>query len=469
MKNPYWDNISYLLTIVSIYTILLLLVHSSHILLFRSCFLCHFLSLAGSIATPAPAAPSLQASYIPYPFRKIKLQGAAEFVLTSSFRTCLGIHGFQAPQESGACDGLRFAFGPKDLTVASFTDRPTKNVHPHATFQGAAMQRGTTAGSFLSLESGPDSKDPFARDRFLEDLGEEIAQLSAHIEAATWRLLRAISEFDRKGGWDLGFTSCAHWLSWRCQWDRVTAREKVRVARALDNLPQINEALQKGRVSYSKVRAMARVATPSNEGELLHIALNGTACHLESVVRGYRRAREGESLEDVQRRHEERALRVYTDANGMVVIQARLTPEVGAVVKKALEAAMEQIRQGDRDKEKIESFEAVPGKERQQIEPNRKAKAEGCRIDGEEKTAAEPVAILNRDSRLRAVPVGLMEDKDEGEWVLLEKPERDDFPLPFHRAKTSQPSEEALAGHSADFSSSAPASKNSSRHEKNHP
>jgi len=147
------------------------------------------------------------------------------------------------------------------------------------------MQAATSLDAPAPRKPWSGSPDPLAREQYLETLGEAIAGLSAHIEAATWRLLRSISEFDRLEGWGAGFTSCGHWLSWRCHWDMITAREKVRVARALDNLPHTSEALRKGRVS-SNVRAISRVATPANEKELLHIALNGTACHVERVVRG---------------------------------------------------------------------------------------------------------------------------------------------------------------------------------------
>src|SRR5262245_65844805 len=71
----------------------------------------------------------------------------------------------------------------------------------------------------------------------LERLGDEIAELSAHIEAATARLLDLIREFDARGGWNNGFRTCAEWLSWRVGLDPGAAREKVRVARALGGLP----------------------------------------------------------------------------------------------------------------------------------------------------------------------------------------------------------------------------------------
>src|SRR5512132_253647 len=103
----------------------------------------------------------------------------------------------------------------------------------------------------------------------LDRLGDEIAELSAHLEAATARLLDLIREFDARGGWNNGFRSCAHWLSWRIGLDLGAAREKVRVARALATLPLLAEALARGELSYSKVRALTRVATPETEARLL--------------------------------------------------------------------------------------------------------------------------------------------------------------------------------------------------------
>lgn len=110
--------------------------------------------------------------------------------------------------------------------------------------------------------------------------------------------------------------SCALWLTWRCRRARVTAREKVRLARALDELPWISEALRTGRIGCSTVRALTRVATPAGEGEL-HIALNGTTSQVETLVRGYRRATQGDCPEEVRDRHEMRSVEIYTDGDGM--------------------------------------------------------------------------------------------------------------------------------------------------------
>ncbi|MBI2216610.1 MAG: DUF222 domain-containing protein, partial [Candidatus Rokubacteria bacterium] len=73
----------------------------------------------------------------------------------------------------------------------------------------------------------------------LDRLGDEIAELSAHLDAATARLLELIREFDARQGWSGGFRSCAHWLSWRVGLDMGAARERVRVARALETLPRM--------------------------------------------------------------------------------------------------------------------------------------------------------------------------------------------------------------------------------------
>src|SRR5437870_12690194 len=94
----------------------------------------------------------------------------------------------------------------------------------------------------------------------LDRLGDEIAELSAHLDAATARLLDLIREFDARAGWNNGFLSCAAWLSWRVGLDLGAARERVRVARALGALPLLAQALARGELSYAKVRALTRVA-----------------------------------------------------------------------------------------------------------------------------------------------------------------------------------------------------------------
>jgi len=177
----------------------------------------------------------------------------------------------------------------------------------------------------------------------LDRLGDEIAELAAHLDAATARLLDLIREFDARGGWGHGFRSCAHWLSWRVGLEPGAAREHVRVARALGSLPQLREALARGELSYSKVRALTRVATPETEERLVAVGRAGTAEHVELIVRGWRRMDRKAEAQETTRRHRNRALHVYPDGDGMVVIRGRLEPEVGAVVMQALTAAREAL------------------------------------------------------------------------------------------------------------------------------
>ena len=177
----------------------------------------------------------------------------------------------------------------------------------------------------------------------LERLGDRIAELSSRIQAATYDLLVLIREFDARSGWS-GWTSCAHWLSWRTGLAPGPAREHVRVARALKDLPKLSDAMRRGTVSYSKARAVTRVATPETEQALLDAALCGTAAHVEQIVRGWRRVdRTAERTED-RRRQDRRSLRTWVDDDGMVVVQGRLTPEVGAVLRRALEAACDRAQ-----------------------------------------------------------------------------------------------------------------------------
>src|SRR4029450_12941233 len=153
-----------------------------------------------------------------------------------------------------------------------------------------------------------------------------------HLEAATARLLDRIREFDARQGWSNGFASCAAWLNYRVGLDLGAARERVRVARALGKLPRLAEALARGEISYAKVRAVTRVATPETEGRLLAVARGATAEPVERIVRGWRRVdRRAEARETVLR-HAGRALHVYQEEDGTVVVRGRLEPEVGAVL-----------------------------------------------------------------------------------------------------------------------------------------
>src|SRR5215510_13368848 len=175
--------------------------------------------------------------------------------------------------------------------------------------------------------------DMHSRMNELDQLGERIAEQAAHLDAAMHRLLADLREFDARGGWHVqGARSCAHWLAWRVGWDLVTAREHVRVAGKLAEFPAIDDALRRGEVSYSKVRAMLRVATPANENLLLDHARLLTASQLETLCRKFalvqRHGDEPHPLSDLHFFFNH----TPTTENGMVKIEAVLHPEEAELV-----------------------------------------------------------------------------------------------------------------------------------------
>jgi hypothetical protein len=174
----------------------------------------------------------------------------------------------------------------------------------------------------------------------VEDLSREIADLAAHMDAATHRLLTCIRQFDEAGGWyEQGAASCASWLAWRIGLDSATAREKVRVARALGKLPAIDEALRAGKLSYAKARALTRVATPDTEAKLLELAVVATGAQLERLCRGYRRA----LAPDEQLAPEERSVRRRDLPGGMVRLEIVLAPDEADLLLRALDRAREVV------------------------------------------------------------------------------------------------------------------------------
>jgi len=176
-----------------------------------------------------------------------------------------------------------------------------------------------------------------------ERLENQITELAAHIQAATYHLLELIREYDNSHGWTgPGMNSCAHWLNWKCGINLGAAREKVRVAHALADLPKISDRFRLGEISYSKVRAMTRVATLENEDYLLQIARHGTASHVERLVRQYRKVKRNEALELENDRHAVRQLDWYFDDDESLVLKGRFTAEQGVIIKKVLESIMDQ-------------------------------------------------------------------------------------------------------------------------------
>ncbi|MBM4246233.1 MAG: DUF222 domain-containing protein [Deltaproteobacteria bacterium] len=177
----------------------------------------------------------------------------------------------------------------------------------------------------------------------VDRLADEIAEVASLIDTAEHRLLTLIRRFDEGSGWAThGALSCSHWLNWRIGLDLGAARERVRVARALAALPLVDDALRRGAISYSKVRAITRVALPATEATLLEMATHATASQLERICRGYRRvAADAEAGRPMSLADEERSrfVRVRDTDDGTVRIEARLRPEEAAVVLQALDVA----------------------------------------------------------------------------------------------------------------------------------
>ena len=226
---------------------------------------------------------------------------------------------------------------------------PAPTAEPRPDDAGPALPVGPPAAAGSAPQGqelqGPESADDdiVTRRNASARLGDDIAALAARIQAATYELLAMLREFDEQEGW-AGFPSCAHWLHWRTGLAPGGAREKVRVARALGELPLLGAAMRRGQLSYSKVRALTRVATPANEARLLDCARCATAAQVERLARAWQRVDRQAEADDDRRRHEGRELQTWVDDDGMVVVRGRLAPEVGAVVRQALEAAVDRLR-----------------------------------------------------------------------------------------------------------------------------
>jgi hypothetical protein len=177
-------------------------------------------------------------------------------------------------------------------------------------------------------------------------LEAQITELVGHLNSANHRLLTLLAEFDRRKGWsDSATQSCAHWLNWKCGINIGAAREKVRVAHALASLPRISAAMERGELSYSKVRAITRIADAATEELLLSIALNGTAHHVETTVRCFRRASQAQELSREARQQAAWRVTCMYDEDGSLIVKASLPAETGALFLKALDAAAESAFQ----------------------------------------------------------------------------------------------------------------------------
>ena len=198
----------------------------------------------------------------------------------------------------------------------------------------------------------------------LERLEAQICELAGHLTAATCRFLVLLGDFDDRRGWaSWDMISCAAWLSWKCQMSSGTAREHVRVARALRHLPAIRGEFAAGRLSYAKVRALTRIATPENEAGLAEISGPMTGNQLERFARAHRQV----SAADDATARVRRRLTWRWEEDGSLAGTFRLPPLQAAVLLKALRAAADDVEHPHDDAEPDVSAETpaaaspVPG------------------------------------------------------------------------------------------------------------
>lgn len=179
----------------------------------------------------------------------------------------------------------------------------------------------------------------------LEELARRITSGAVRLAAATASWLVLVAEFDRREGWGaVGIRSCAHWLAWQCGLSPGTAREHVRVARALTALPATAATFAAGRLSYAKVRAVTRVAERDTEPALLELARELTASQLERVVREWRRA---DAVDDATVAARQR-FDSWWDDDGMLHVRMCLAPEEGAEFLAGVDSLAERTARRER-------------------------------------------------------------------------------------------------------------------------
>ena len=175
----------------------------------------------------------------------------------------------------------------------------------------------------------------------LDELVEQIISWAGNLAAGTARWFELIARFDRLEGfarWEC--VSTAQWLNWQCGLDLRAAREHVRVARCLEDLPLIRERFCRGELSYSKVRAITRVATPASEADLVMLATHGTAAHVERIVAALRRLSGPADPDQVEQIYQRRALHWYHHEDGSFELRVRVPPEDGVVLRAAIQQAL---------------------------------------------------------------------------------------------------------------------------------
>jgi hypothetical protein len=198
------------------------------------------------------------------------------------------------------------------------------------------------------------------------ELQQRLGVLAARIHAATAELVELAAQLDTDGAWaDAGMRSCAHWLSINIGVDVWTGGEMVRAGHALEVLPALRAAFADGRLSFDKIRAVTRVATPEEEEVWLMVALHASGGQLARICRGVRRAL---AADDPRRQDDplvNRGVRVWWRDDGMLELMAVLPEEDGALVMAAIEAAAHRLATEQRQ---------VPSPDAPQLDPSRRTR-----------------------------------------------------------------------------------------------
>ena len=204
-----------------------------------------------------------------------------------------------------------------------------------------------TDTSFPQREIAMQAIHPLTR-RSLDQLEQEIVSLSERINSSEYKFLVLVREFDLRQGWKpYHFTNCAEWLHFKCGIAPGTAREKMRVARALFDLPVASSAFQQGKLSYSKARSLSRIARPHTEERLVAYALGATAQQVEKHCMDLRNVQREFSTPDANRLHRQRYFSRSFHGDGSMTISVDLPKESGELVMKALEYAMAEMEAND--------------------------------------------------------------------------------------------------------------------------
>ena len=192
-----------------------------------------------------------------------------------------------------------------------------------------------------------------------QSIRSEILHLCAELHRTEYRLIELIEQLDVPGAWrNDDMPSCAHWLNARCGFDLVTAREKVRIAHALPNLPAIRAAFRDGEISYSKVRAITRVADRHNEADLVELAKASTAAQVVQRVKDLRQVARLEESKAAFNAYRHRMFTCRTDENGSLVFEGRLPAEQGALLLQALDRAMDWLFNGQPHRSRVRRDDA---------------------------------------------------------------------------------------------------------------